>query len=182
MSGSSASTSAAVDPFGSPPQPADSANAQAPASNSSAGEAPTLAAKSRGGAQSLSKSRGRDWGLPEVGPKAFPVTRPVFLRCSGDRVVLVGDEAATTGKEIRFGPRTEDAVDELVEQLWQHMKTWGIAGKGMYWRPNLVVTVEPGGVDRYADLKALLADSGLDLHERNSPPPIATKPAANRSR
>lgn len=132
--------------------------------------------------QSLAKKCGRDWGLLNAAPRAFAVTRPIFLRCSGDRLLLLDDEGSKHGKEIRFTVSTHDSIDELVSSLWQHMKPWGIAGKGMYWRPVLVVTVEPGGIDRYADIKALLADSGFDVREAGSQPTVARPPAATTKR
>ena len=72
-------------------------------------------------------------------------------------------------------------MDEFVSDVWQHMKAWGIAGKGLYWRPTLLMDIQPGAADRYAEVKALLEDSGLDVHEqvprrppRRSRPPKRT--------
>jgi hypothetical protein len=39
--------------------------------------------------------------------------------------------------------------------------------------------VKPGAADRYAEIKALLADSGLDIHERR--PPTAAKAPPRKS-
>jgi hypothetical protein len=61
------------------------------------------------------------------------------------------------------------------------MKSWGIAGKGLYWRPTLLMEVKPGAADRYAEVKALLADSGLDVHERQ-PHATANLPAKKSNR
>jgi hypothetical protein len=43
------------------------------------------------------------------------------------------------------------------------MDRWGIAGRGMYWKPVLKVQVIPGGENRFKDLQTLLEDSGLDV-------------------
>lgn len=110
------------------------------------------------------------------------MSRPIFIRCYPDRVVILSDEAASHGKNIPIADRTEDSVDDLVSAVWQHMKSWGIAGKGMHWRPTLVFSVQPGAVDRYADLKALLADSGLDVREISTQSPVAKRPTATRKR
>jgi hypothetical protein len=61
------------------------------------------------------------------------------------------------------------------------MKSWGIAGKGLYWRPTLLMEVKPGAADRYAEVKALLDDSGLDVHERQ-PHAAAAQPPARSTR
>jgi hypothetical protein len=36
----------------------------------------------------------------------------------------------------------------------------------MYWKPTLVVEVQPGGEERFRDLQVLLAESGLDVQKR----------------
>ena len=32
-------------------------------------------------------------------------------------------------------PRTAGSIDKFIAAVWEHMDAWGIAGKGMYWRP-----------------------------------------------
>jgi hypothetical protein len=46
------------------------------------------------------------------------------------------------------------------------MKSWGTAGNRLYWRPLLSIDIQPGGQDRYAEIEALLADSGIDVQRR----------------
>ncbi len=99
--------------------------------------------------KSLAKTRGRDWGLPEASESMVPATRPVRVELYNDHVTVLPDDAR-----------------EFVGNVQQHMKRWGPAGKNTYWRPTLSVEVKPGAADRYADLKDLLADSGLDMRER----------------
>ena len=48
------------------------------------------------------------------------------------------------------------------------LKAWGIAGRGMYWRPVLLIEVTPDAEFRYAELKALLDNSGLIVQRRQS--------------
>lgn len=69
-------------------------------------------------------------------------------------------------KVIEFNQTSEEGVQDLVESVWDRVKTWDSAGQGMYWRPELLMEVEPGGEQRFAELKALLADSGLDVKGR----------------
>ncbi len=140
--------------------------------------APTSAAKKT---NSLAKSRGRDWGLPESGVGAVAVTRPILIECHNDHLVLLPESSNEVPKVVRLGPKTQDSMDELVSNVWQHMKGWGTAGKGLYWRPTLSMDVEPGAADRYAEIKALMADSGLDVRERQLRA-TATGPAKKTSR
>ena len=50
--------------------------------------------------------------------------------------------------------------------MQQRITEWGIAGRGLYWRPQLILQVGHSGEGRYADLDALLADSGFDVKRR----------------
>jgi hypothetical protein len=123
---------------------------------------------------SLAKVRGRDWGLPDGGMGMSPATRPILVECHRDRLVIVSDNRNVPPKVTRLSEEAQENIDEFVSHVWEHMKGWGIAGRGLYWRPTLVVAVAPGAADRYAEIKALLADSGLEIRERA--PRAATSP------
>jgi hypothetical protein len=58
------------------------------------------------------------------------------------------------------------AVDRFVSTLWQYIEDWGIAGPGLYWKPELQVEVAPGGQQRFEQLKHLLNDSGIQVKQR----------------
>ncbi len=125
---------------------------------------------------SLAKTRGRDWGLPDGGSGVAPATRPILVECHNDRLVIVPEDRNHDPKVVRMGTQAQETIDEFVSDVWQHMKGWGIAGKGLYWRPTLVMDVKPGAADRYAEVKALLSDSGLDVHERQPRAATQTPP------
>lgn len=113
--------------------------------------------------KNLAEVRGRNWGLPGATPASVPITRPIRVDCYADRLV-VGPEGSG-GRVVRLGPRTGESVDELVGAVWDHMDTWGIAGRGMYWRPVLSVHVAPGGEERFRELGAALDGSGLKIEQ-----------------
>jgi hypothetical protein len=115
--------------------------------------------------ESLAKRRGRDWSLPAESSHAVPIRRPIRVQCRSDQLVLLPDKGATGGSSIALGPQTADAVDELVRAVRAHTKGWGIAGSGMYWRPELVLEIGPGGQTRFDDLQSLLESSGLELRQ-----------------
>lgn len=114
--------------------------------------------------QNLAKVRGKDWGLPDTTRDAIPITRPVRVDCYADHLVIA-PEGKSGGRVVRFGPQTRDSVDAMVSAVWDHMDTWGIAGRGMYWRPVLSLRVAPGAEARYDDLKALLEGSGMRVEK-----------------
>ena len=144
-------------------------------SSGSPGQSPggsmSMGSPAFGGAQatkttSMAKTRGRDWGLPDAGMGTAAATRPILIECHNDRLVIQPESRSESPKEVRLGPKAQESMDEFVADVWQHMKSWGTAGRGLYWRPTLVMDVKPGAADRYAEVKALLADSGMDVHER----------------
>lgn len=95
-----------------------------------------------------------------------PVMRPVIVRCEPQQLIILPDDQRQLPRKIPLAARTEDSVDNLVSQVWDHMKDWGLAGRGMYWRPTLSVEVAPGAEGRFAELQALLEGSGLEVKQR----------------
>jgi len=118
-------------------------------------------------AKPLADSRGENWGLPNAARGSVGITRPIRVRCSSNRLEIVPDSENVASQAVALGARTEDAIDDFVSAVWEHMKTWGIAGRGMYWRPSLRIEVTPDAEFRYAELKTLLDNSGLIVERKN---------------
>ncbi len=115
--------------------------------------------------QSIAVTRGRGWGVSsQVG--SIGATRPILVRCSADKIVIVPESRGQAANEIALGPSTEAAIDDLISGIWTQTESWGKAGRGMYWKPTLVVEVLPGGDDRFHDIQLLLSDSGLEVQRR----------------
>ena len=119
--------------------------------------------KDRPNVRSLAESRGRDWGLPDATRGSIGITRAIRVDCDQDRLVVAPEAGAGGAKTIPLGDRTAASVDALISTVWEHMDFWGIAGKGMYWRPALNFHVAPNGEARFQELKVLLDGSGLDV-------------------
>lgn len=96
----------------------------------------------------------------------MPITRPIRINLYADRLVIVPEQGTSEPKVIPLGARTVDAIDGTVSALWDQMDSWGIAGRGMYWRPVLNVYVAPDADSRYADLANLLDGSGLEVQRK----------------
>ncbi len=124
----------------------------------------------------MAHTRGSNWGLPEGGSAQSAATRPILVYCYPDRLVIPAERANLPPTQVKLGEKAQESMDEFVHGVWQHMKAWGPAGKGLYWRPTLLMDIQPGAANRYAEVKALLDDSGLDVHERPAPA-AATKAA-----
>jgi hypothetical protein len=120
-----------------------------------------------GGASSLAESQGKNWALPDSSRGSIPVTRPIHVQCLEDRIVVLPEVPGGPGRrELPFAGQTTNAVTGLITAIWDRMDGWGIAGKGMYWRPELHVQSTPQGAPRLAELKVLLADSGIVIIEK----------------
>jgi hypothetical protein len=116
--------------------------------------------------QSMATTRGSDWGLPASAGRSVAATRPIRVLCYPDRLVIVPETQGQRPREIPLQAQTGDSMDELVSAVWEHMKSWGKAGNKLYWRPLLSIDIQPGGQARYAEIEALLTDSGIDVQRR----------------
>ena len=115
--------------------------------------------------QSLAKTRGRNWGLPDANQTAVAITRPIRVECHADRLVIVPEKGLGRPSTISLEGGTAGSVDTFVSSVWDYMESWGKAGRGMYWRPILKVYLGPGGDSRMAELETLLEDSGLIVNQ-----------------
>jgi hypothetical protein len=152
---------------------------QAGASASSGGAPTSVQFGSAGqgtATSSMADRRGKNWGLPEEARHAVPIQRPVRVECLPDRLVLRSEQLPAQTQEIPLTEHTEDSVEDLVAAVWNRVDTWGSAGRGMYWRPQLTVDVAPGAEGRYSDLKTLLADSGLEVKPAEKTPGQVARP------
>ena len=117
-------------------------------------------------AERLADKRGADWGLRDAAQGSIPVTRPIHIECYLDRLVIVPERGMRDGKVLFLENTMEASIDKFISAVWEHMDGWGIAGKGMYWRPVLTVTVSPAAEERFAELKRLLEGSGLAVERK----------------
>ncbi|MEX2138662.1 MAG: hypothetical protein WD894_05335 [Pirellulales bacterium] len=126
----------------------------------------TLQPKTKEKPQSLAETRGENWGLSPAARSSNPITRPIHIVCQGGQLLIRPERPDDAPVAIPMRMRTEDSVDSLVAAVQQRIGDWGIAGRGLYWRPQLVLEVGHSGEGRYADLEALLADSGFDVKRK----------------
>jgi hypothetical protein len=119
---------------------------------------------------SLAATRGQDWALPGAARGSVAITRPIRVHCHPDRLVIVPEAGLGGGKTVPLGQHTEEAIDEFVSAVWEYMELWGIAGRGMYWRPVLHVDVGPGAERRFEQISILLEGSGLAVDPRQEEP------------
>ncbi|HID75488.1 MAG TPA: hypothetical protein EYP56_05765 [Planctomycetaceae bacterium] len=117
----------------------------------------------------MANHRGRNWGLPRTVHGSVPLSRPIRLDCYADRLEIAPEPGVAPGRVIPLGADTEGAIEELISAIWQRIDSWGVAGRGMYWRPVLNVRVAPGGQRRFAELEILLDQSGVEVARKDEP-------------
>lgn len=106
------------------------------------------------------------WALPRKNTNRTGVTRPLYVTCHDDRLIIVprrGERGRVRTVHLE-GPLL-DNIDSFVSEIWDHMEGWGIAVAGGYWRPVLKVDVRPGGSTRFTELSRLLQDSGIMVQQ-----------------
>ncbi len=114
---------------------------------------------------SIAEQRGEGWALPSKSEGAIAYRRPLKLLVSDQELTIDADSRSNKRIRIEFGNDPNKATLDLVEAIWHRIETWGVAGVGGYWKPELDVVVSPGGEHRYQQLLNLLNQSGIELKE-----------------
>lgn len=113
--------------------------------------------------QSIATERGQGWALPSQTPGATGYLRPVRIICAAHQLgVRTAPDSLIT---IPINDSIENAIEDLIEVVWQLIEGWGSAGDNGYWKPELRITVQPGGRHQFEQLKTLLRQSGLEIKE-----------------
>ena len=131
---------------------------------------------STGGGGSLASSRGANWASLETSDRPIPLTRPILIECAAEELRMIDDSGKRVEKRISFNGSTEQSVDLLVASVHEKVKTWGIAGDRLYWRPKLVLSDVPGGLQRCKDLEILLSNSGIEILRHKEEPIVKRLP------
>ncbi|MDB2686688.1 hypothetical protein N9Y42_05710 [Mariniblastus sp.] len=107
----------------------------------------------------LANRRGSGWALPSRNQGGTGYLRPITVVCSADHLRI--KTASGQERTIDFKSGSVAAVDVMVEEIWKRIDSWGIAGQGSFWKPQLRIQVSPGGEQRFATLQHMLQNSGL---------------------
>jgi hypothetical protein len=110
--------------------------------------------------------RGEDWALRDTARGSVGITRPIRVECYANRLVVISDRGPANNRVVPLGKSTESSIDTFISATWGQMESWGMAGRGMYWRPVLQVSVAPDAQQRFAELARLLEGSGLAVERK----------------
>ncbi len=112
---------------------------------------------------SLADQRGADWALPTRTPGATAYRRPIRIECGENHLLVYSGDVHEPPAKIDMSSSIESTVDQLVEQVWRQIESWGMAEAGGFWKPVLRLRNLPGGRDRAQQLARLLEGSGLEI-------------------
>ncbi|MEM6330605.1 MAG: hypothetical protein AAF790_10190, partial [Planctomycetota bacterium] len=98
---------------------------------------------------SPAQSRGADWAVEKGSPRDIAIQRSVQVLVRQDRlVVLPGRDrpvgrgvSSNVGSTVYLDGATAGGLDDFVTRVQQAVRSWGIAGRGLYWRPVLMLNV-----------------------------------------
>lgn len=147
---------------------AGGASGGAAASGGAQGGAISYSPSSSSKAQSAAASRGANWANNAAGRRASAINRPIRVVVRPEQIEVMPTNQGGSGPiesptAISFHQQTDMVLDQLAATIQLRMKDWGLAGNGMYWRPTLVLQVEPGAEQHAIRLNDLLQDSGIDV-------------------
>ncbi len=114
--------------------------------------------------QRLANARGVDWALPDATVDAVGIKRPIRVICDAERLVLVPERGTPNQAQVfKHHGSLQAVIDPFVNSVRERLRGWGIAGRGIYWKPVLHVEVNDGANSNFAQLVGLLEDSGIQV-------------------
>lgn len=129
---------------------------------------------------SIAETRGRNWAVQGGSPNSVAIRRPIQVVVRQDQLAMLPNRHAmagdtSKGRLISLDQSTKAISDEFVSALRMRIEEWGLAGRGLYWRPVLQLNVAPGAQQTANQVLRLLKDSGVEV----SLPETARVPSNN---
>ncbi|BBO34853.1 hypothetical protein [Lacipirellula parvula] len=117
---------------------------------------------------SAAGARGANWANEAASRRASAISRPIRVVVKTEQIDVMpanqgGSGPAEQPMAISFHQPTDRVLDQLAASVKERMADWGQAGNNMYWRPTLLLQVEPGAEQHAIRLNDLLRDSGIDV-------------------
>lgn len=98
---------------------------------------------------------------------AVPMQRPIKLVVRNDQFALMPSrhvsDSTVKAVTISTNQSNRDIGEQLQAALRAHMVEWGIAGRGLYWKPVFWLEVEADATQNAVRLAKLLTQSGLKV-------------------
>jgi Skp family chaperone for outer membrane proteins len=141
------------------------ANAQQPPSDDKTNK-PAKPSESGPSGNGVVVSHGSDWTRQNI--RGTAVERTIRIRCQEDRWVIQPEPGQQGTKTIFLRKGLPQARTDLAKALQGRVDGWGMALAGGYWKPKIVVDVDPNAENRYEQLQRVLQGSGMDISKEES--------------
>jgi hypothetical protein len=116
---------------------------------------------------SIANTRGSNWAVNQPKQRSVAIRRTIHAVVRDNQMILLPGSYARrnegTGKPISLDQPVDTISDEFSGAVKERIDDWGLAGSGMYWRPVLELTVEPGAQMTATRISHLLHDSGVEV-------------------
>ena len=74
-----------------------------------------------------------------------------------------GTSRSAQATRVSLEQHSDRVLEEFVTAVRRRIDQWGLAGRGMVWRPVLNLRVAPGAEHQARKLARALEDSGIDV-------------------
>ncbi|MDR1493820.1 MAG: hypothetical protein LBT05_14030 [Planctomycetaceae bacterium] len=111
----------------------------------------------------------RDGVMPNVYRGATEMVRVISAECRGDAIAFKASGNRGIDREIPIpnNGTVYDVQNAITLALRDYMETWGRPGEGMYWKPEISVTLRPGAERRFEELKTLFQTAKIHVKVKN---------------
>lgn len=92
--------------------------------------------------------------------------RPIMIECFADRIVFPKQAGIRKPEVLPTGTGMDQIQKDLFQTFVLCVKTWGVAGRNMYWNPWIKAKVHPGGEQTFIALQKIFQTQGITV--RNS--------------
>jgi hypothetical protein len=118
--------------------------------------------------ETIAASRGANWAVNQPRQKTMAIRRSIRVVVRENKMLLmanknVRDGVEAVGQQISLDQPVDRISDEFAAAIKGWIDEWGLAGSGMYWKPVLVLNVEPGAHMTATRIQYLLKDSGVEV-------------------
>lgn len=119
------------------------------------------------GLQAEAARRGANWAVAKPSGGAVAMRRPIRVVVAPGQLSVLPSrhriDGAGQAKVISLEEPPRRVLDQFSRAIRDHMAEWGLAGRGMHWRPVLVLEVRGDADEQARQLARALERGGVDV-------------------
>jgi hypothetical protein len=118
--------------------------------------------------QVIADTKGANWATGRPNLKSMAIRRPIPVVVRENKMILTPTSTNrrsvdSKSQEISLDQPIHDITENFTAAVKERIEDWGLAGSGMYWKPVLVLNVEPNAQMTATRIVHLLRDSGVEV-------------------